>query len=530
MKPIVWSIAGNDSGGGAGLTADQRMADACGVHLCPIVSGITAQNSRSVDSVYATPLEVLEAQLQTLASDMPPRAIKTGLLANAAQVHAVARWVDTLRQRSPHPIALVVDPVLRASTGAQFADADTLAAYQTALLPRTTLLTPNRREAALLLGHAAQPEAPASALPAQASALRSLGVQGVCITGGDSPAQDDLAIDWLATPQASGWLALPRIATAHHHGTGCSFATAAAAALARGFVSADAAVLAKMATAYALARSYAAGEGSGPVHAGSGFCADADTLPRMSWGQAPYFAPLNFQRKLAHPIHGLYAIVDTCEQLVAVLATGVRTVQLRIKTPVQPSAQWHASLEQHLRQSIAACAQAGASLLINDHMAQALALQAPGLHLGQEDLLALSEMQRQSLMSSDIALGISSHSLWELARARSLAPSYIACGPVWPTTTKDMPWHAQGMDNLAWWCRMAGRPVVAIGGILQAAQITQAAQAGASAVCIVRAIGADPRATVPALQRAFDDAQCMNVQRDAAALASSADGWPHPSL
>jgi hydroxymethylpyrimidine kinase / phosphomethylpyrimidine kinase / thiamine-phosphate diphosphorylase len=72
--------------------------------------------------------------------------------------------------------------------------------------------------------------------------------------------------------------------------------------------------------------------------------------------------------------------------------------------------------------------------------------------------------------------------------------------------------------------------VVAIGGILQAAQITQAAQAGASAVCIVRAIGADPRATVPALQRAFDDAQCMNVQRDAAALASSADGWPHPSL
>ena len=80
-----------------------------------------------------------------------------------------------------------------------------------------------------------------------------------------------------------------------------------------------------------------------------------------------------------------------------------------------------------------------------------------------------------------------------LARARSLAPAYVACGPIWPTTTKAMPWQAQGLDNLAWWARMAGRPVVAIGGVLRPDQVTQARQAGAAAVCLVRALAAAGR-------------------------------------
>jgi hydroxymethylpyrimidine kinase / phosphomethylpyrimidine kinase / thiamine-phosphate diphosphorylase len=98
-------------------------------------------------------------------------------------------------------------------------------------------------------------------------------------------------------------------------------------------------------------------------------------------------------------------------------------------------------------------------------------------------------------------LGISSHSLWELARARSLAPAYIACGPVWPTLTKVMPWRPQGLDNLAWWCTMAGAPVVAIGGILSAEQITQAARCGASGVCAVRVLGDDPERIVQLVDR-----------------------------
>jgi hydroxymethylpyrimidine kinase / phosphomethylpyrimidine kinase / thiamine-phosphate diphosphorylase len=525
-KPIVWSIAGNDSGGGAGLTADQRMADACGVHLCPVVSSITAQNSLGVHGVYPMPVEVLEAQLEALAQDMPPRVVKTGLLANSEQVYLVARWIDRLRMHSPHPVALVVDPVLRATTGTRFADAHTLAAYQTQLLPRTTLLTPNRREAACLLGDAR--EAATSAVPAQAALLRAHGIASVCITGGDSPdtslATQSLALDWLDTPHAQGWLALPRIDATHQHGSGCSFAMAAAAALARGFVAADALVTAKMATTHALRHGYAAGLGSGPVQAHSSFCADASLMPWMSWGDSPHFPAQAALQRTSASVHGLYAIVDSSVQLDAVLAAGVRTVQLRIKTPDQASPAWHAALERSLRHAIQACSQAGASLFINDHLEAALACSAPGIHLGQEDLLALSDAQRQALADSpNIALGISSHSLWELARARSIAPSYIACGPVWPTTTKAMPWLPQGLDNLAWWSRMAGCPVVAIGGVLTAEQVHLATSHGASAVCVVRALSTNPHTTVPALQHALDSAPSP----DAAQLPML---WPHPSL
>ena len=118
--PILWSIAGTDSGGGAGLAADQRAADAFGVHLCPVVAAVTAQNTTAVTHIEAVPPELLDAQLAALAEDMPPRVIKTGLLGSAANALVVARWVDRLRTRAP--VQLVIDPVLRASTGAAFAD------------------------------------------------------------------------------------------------------------------------------------------------------------------------------------------------------------------------------------------------------------------------------------------------------------------------------------------------------------------------------------------------------------------------
>jgi len=123
--------------------------------------------------------------------------------------------------------------------------------------------------------------------------------------------------------------------------------------------------------------------------------------------------------------------------------------------------------------------------------------------LGQEDLLALGAAGRSELAASGLRLGISSHSLWELCRARGLRPWYIACGPVWPTLTKAMPWLPQGLDNLSWWVRMAGAPVVAIGGVLQPAQLTEAARSRASGVCVVRGLGDDLAATVPRWQAAL---------------------------
>jgi thiamine-phosphate diphosphorylase len=244
-------------------------------------------------------------------------------------------------------------------------------------------------------------------------------------------------------------------------------------------------------------------------------------LPALSWDEQPPADPAG-PAPAAEPL-GIYAIVDSVPRLQLVLDAGIGTVQLRIKQPADAGAAWHAALRVALRDGIAAARAAGALLFINDHWRLAAELGAEAVHLGQEDLLALGPAGRAELRASGLALGISSHAVWELCRARALAPRYIACGPVWPTTTKDMPWVPQGLDNLGWWCRVAGTPVVAIGGILQDAQVEQAAAAGASGVCVLRGLGDEPCAVMPALQAALARGR---ARFDAGRLAA----WPHPTL
>jgi hydroxymethylpyrimidine kinase/phosphomethylpyrimidine kinase/thiamine-phosphate diphosphorylase len=511
-RPVIWSIAGTDSGGGAGLAADQRMADAFGVHLGSVVAAITAQNSQRITHIAPVGSARLDVQLAALEEDMPPAVVKTGLLGTAEHIERVAAWIDRLRSRAP--VALVVDPVLSASTGASFATGDSLKAYRELLLPRTTVLTPNRSEAARLLGEEAE-------VPEMARRLQAMGVPAVCIKGGDHRDDSGLSLDWLASPNANGWLASDRIDTPHNHGTGCSFATAVASAMALGFVSADAVMLAKMATTHALAHGYAAGAGAGPVHAKPGFASLPERLPRMSWSAAPLFAP----RKPAPDRRslGLYAIVDSADRVAAVLDAGVRTVQLRIKTPADADESWREKLREEITRSVALSRAADAELFVNDHWRLALQLGARGLHLGQEDIAALTDHERHELMHGGIALGISSHSLWELCRAATLNPRYIACGPVWPTLTKAMPWRPQGTHNLGWWCDMAPAPVVAIGGILDTRLAQEAASCGADGVCIVRGLGDDPTHSAPAFEEAI--AQGKRMPR----IARHSE-LPHPSL
>lgn len=314
--------------------------------------------------------------------------------------------------------------------------------------------------------------------PALAAALRADANQAFCIVDGEHA--------WVDTPHAQGWLAgVPDDVTA--------FAKATATAAARGYVAADALIVATMKT--------------------------PRDLPLFSWSEERPAAP---QPQAVTRRLDLYAVVDSAARLRQVLAAGVRTVQLRIKTPDAPDAAWHAMLRREMGEAIADCRAAGAELFVNDHWRLAHELGASGVHLGQEDLLALGAAGRRELRGTGLALGISSHSLWELARARTLSPRYIACGPVWPTTTKDMPWVPQGLDNLAWWRRAAGVPVTAIGGILQPAEVQQAARTGVDGVCIVRGLGDDPRQTVPAFEAALAAGRANPVE--------DLPAWPHPTL
>ena len=349
-------------------------------------------------------------------------------------------------------------------------------------------------------GAAADP----SAAPVAASRLRDAGAEAAWIV--DAGQHEGRWLTWIDTPQARGWLATT---TAPHapgadsdHGRR-NFADDFRAAMAKGFVPADAAILASMAGA-------------------KGWDVDNPALlPQLSWDEEPRFsAPAS---KRARRL-GLYAIVDSADRLAQVLDAGVKTLQLRIKTPAAPDAAWASALRAQIERSVAACSAAGAELFVNDQWQLAAALGAKGVHLGQEDLLALGDAGRCALQATGMALGISSHSLWELCRATTLAPRYIACGPVWPTLTKAMPWRAQGIDNLTWWCRMAPAPVVAIGGILGPEQVEQAARCGADGICIVRGLGDRPQDVVPGLEAA------LAAGRSATATTQRSPGWPHPSL
>lgn len=486
--PIVWSIAGSDSGAGAGLQADLRAFDAFGLHGCTAVAAITAQNSLGVARAEPVSANLLDAQLASLAADMPPAAIKTGLLGSAENARCVAAWVDKLRR--DRPVALVIDPVWRATTGADLAGVALREALLHELLPRASVITPNRAEAAWLLGWDAAAMSSTAAVEQAAAALRALGPRAVVITGGDAGGQRSL--DWIDTPEATGWLALPRVDTPHHHGSGCVFASSMAAALALEFCAADAAVIAKMSTTQALRSAMPAGQGAGAVRPQRGFGLQADAMPSLHTSAG---AEQSAFAALAEPHMGLYAVVDSAGWVERVLAAGVRTVQLRIKQ----GAPEHLSRE--VLRSVRAARAAQAQLFINDHWQLAIEHGAYGVHLGQEDLLTAD---LSAVRNAGLRLGLSSHSYWEVCRAHALAPSYIACGPIHATTTKDMPWRPQGPGNLAYWCRALREPVAAIAG-MDAPRSHEAVRCGAAGVAVLRGIvhASEPERVIDRLQAAI---------------------------
>ncbi len=490
-RPIVWSIAGSDSGAGAGLQADLKAFEAIDVHGCTVVAAITAQNSMAVQRADAVATDLLDAQLAALASDMPPATIKTGMLGSASNVRCVAEWLDRLRRDAP--VALVVDPVWRATTGADLSSQALREVLLRELLPRATVITPNRAEAAWLLGCAASDVATPEAVEKAAAALRELGPQAVIITGGDAGGSH--SSDWLSTPEASGWLSLPRVDTLHHHGSGCAYAATLAAALALGFCSADAAVIAKMSTTHALREGRAAGRGAGAVRPLRGFALCPELLPVLHRGEdvgTKEFAPL------ATPRLGLYAIVDSADGVEILLAAGARTVQLRIK---DGTAQ---HLSSEVWRSVRAAREVDAQLFINDHWRLALEHGAYGVHLGQEDI---ETADIDALRDAGLRLGVSTHSYWEVCRAHALNPSYVACGPIHATPTKQMPWWPQGADNLAYWCAVLRRPVVAIAG-MDRLRSQEAVRCGAAGVAVLRGIAqaADPAQALHQLQAAINEA------------------------
>lgn len=483
-RPVVLTIAGSDSAGMAGIAMDVRVLTALGVHGAVAITANTAQDGGGVAAINPVSADALDRQLAA-ARRLQPRVIKTGLLVHAAQIARVAAF----RARTGLP--LVCDPVLRSSGGAPLTGDDCAAALREHLLPHCTLLTPNLPEAEALTGIAMRS---AEDVMAAARALRRLGTGAVLIKGGHGDGTQSR--DYFLAEDRGFWLHSPRQTAANRRGTGCALASACAAALALGHACADAVVIAKMAINQGLRQGYGCGEVEGPVHIDH-FPDDQADLPALTPG-AGHGAVAAFPA-CNSPRLGLYPIVDSADWVARLLPLGVSTIQLRIKERAGDE------LAREIGRAVELARGHGTRLFVNDHWELALAAGAYGVHLGQEDL-ATADLD--ALRRAGLRLGISTHCHYEAARAHALRPSYIACGPVYETTAKMMPWIPHGLDGLGYWRRvLSAYPLVAIGGI-SAARVPGVAAVGVDGVAMISGItqSPDPEATTRQLLELLEHA------------------------
>lgn len=258
MASIALTIAGSDSGGGAGIQADLKAFSALGAYGASVITALTAQNTRSISMVEPASPAMIAAQIAAVFEDLDVRAVKLGMLGGAEAIATVARGL------AGRALPLVLDPVMVAKSGDRLLPGDAMDALRRQLLPRAWLLTPNLPEAADLLGcEAAQDEAE---MIRQGSALRAMGAQAVLMKGGHATGTE--CVDLLIGETGITRLVAPRIATRNTHGTGCTLSAAIAAGLAQGRTL-DAAVRRAhnyLQGAIAAADSLAVGSGHGPVH------------------------------------------------------------------------------------------------------------------------------------------------------------------------------------------------------------------------------------------------------------------------
>lgn len=250
--PAVLSIAGSDSGGGAGIQADIKAFARCGVHGMTAITALTAQNTVGVTAVHTVPPDFIVEQVRAVAGDIGVDAVKIGMLGTAETIEAVARALD-LCGDAP----VVVDPVMVAESGARLLDEAAVDALRTLLLPRAAVVTPNVPEARALAGagEEAEPEE-------LARAIHALGPAAVVVTGGHREEATDTFFDGERLEPIPG----KRHPDGHSHGSGCTHSSALAAHLALGYEPLEAARAAKRIASEAVRQGLAGiGRGPGPV-------------------------------------------------------------------------------------------------------------------------------------------------------------------------------------------------------------------------------------------------------------------------
>ncbi|MEM1126208.1 MAG: bifunctional hydroxymethylpyrimidine kinase/phosphomethylpyrimidine kinase [Bacteroidota bacterium] len=254
---VTLTIAGSDSGGGAGIQADIKAMQAQGVFAASVLTAITAQNTQAVTAAYELPTDLIAAQIDAVFDDLTVLATKTGMLSSSAIIETVAQKVESLGITP-----LVVDPVMISKSGFALLKPEAVDTLKTRLLPLATLATPNLHEAAHLVGREIRTRAEATEA---AREIQAMGPQAVLVKGGHLE-DDALATDVLFDGEQVHTFSAPRLDTRHTHGTGCTLASAIAANLAKGYAMEAACARAKKYLTEAIRHGLDIGHGHGPTH------------------------------------------------------------------------------------------------------------------------------------------------------------------------------------------------------------------------------------------------------------------------
>ncbi len=469
----VITLAGLDSSKLSGVDADCRTFKSLGFAVEAVISATTQQNHLGVQAIVAVSPEYIAEQLQHLCKTRKPAAIKIGMLGSLSVIEMLVNFLKNFQGW------VILDPVIQASSGGNLFKGD-LSNYVESLrrlLPHVDVVTPNVREAELLANQDIQSYGD---VKSAVDKLLALGAKSVYLKGGHLPDRKFCQDFWTNGEQAF-WLSTLRHKHQQYRATGCTLSSAITAGLAHGFRPCDAMVIAKMFTQQSIRLAKPLNSQQYALNY-LGWPEGEEDLPFVS-ALPLHSCPQSFPTP--GPI-GLYPIVNSSLWVKRLLAFGVKTIQLRIKDSFSQQ-----ELQQEIYTSVQLAKQHNANLYINDHWQLALQSKAFGVHLGQEDI---HEADISALLDAGLRLGLSTHSYYEVAKAHALAPSYMACGPIFATNSKAMEFAPQGVEALKRWRRSLSYPLVAIGGINEL-NLLQILSTGVDGAALISAItqAADPQ-------------------------------------
>eukprot|EP00271_Cylindrocystis_brebissonii_P023354 TRINITY_DN965_c0_g1_i6.p1 TRINITY_DN965_c0_g1~~TRINITY_DN965_c0_g1_i6.p1 ORF type:complete len:717 (+),score=82.09 TRINITY_DN965_c0_g1_i6:67-2151(+) len=447
--PRVLTVAGSDSGGGAGIQADLKACAALGAFGTVAITALTAQNTQGVQGVHLVPGPFLEAQLESVLGDIGTNCVKTGMLPSAEIIETLCRVLA----RSTYD-ALVVDPVLVATSGDELAGTAVLPALRGVLFPLADLVTPNLPEAAAILGWSSATITDVEGMKKAAELIHQMGPRHVLIKGGHLP-DSEKAVDVFYDGVAFEELHSERIGTRNSHGTGCTLASAIAAELAKGKPMREAVRGGKEYVTAVLraSKDLAIGQGAqGPLN----------HFPSLApWGHEDSSPRARFRPSDLT----LYAVTDprmnarwqrSMEQAVTeAIAGGATFLQIREKDSDTGDFVRVAEAAVQIARA------AGIPLVINDRVDVALAVDADGVHVGQSDMPAAKV---RSLLGPSKIIGVSCKTVAHAQKAFVDGADYVGVGGVYPTMTKENN-KTIGIEGLRNVCAESPLPVVAIGGI-----------------------------------------------------------------